>query len=716
MEAALTVTPATLFGAADKSLLRRISALLRRTWVRCAILALLGFAVRFPALQGQLIWDDQYLAHDNPFIKSPLLILESFRHHLFLDSFSAHYRPVQNISYIFDYLVWNTDPYGFHLSNVLWHIASGILLYLLLDKLLGGLVENGLGLSAISRSRLSGAAFFVALLWVVHPVHSAAVDYISGRADSLAFFFSCASWLLYLRASRASGRRPALFFYLAAAFSLLLALSSRETACVWLLLFFAHLFIFEKTVGPRKKILVLVASLMVVAVYAGLRLLPESHRTVHAATEWSAPVRATLMLRALGDYGRLMLWPSNLHMERTVFDPDSLQSSAGWRQEVGVEYLSIAGLLVAAALILGICRKGRAQPVRVFGALWFLVAYLPISNLISLNATVAEHWLYLPSVGFLIFAVGCCLELPRKGMSFASLFVCLACVGLSARSFVRSTDWVDEETFYRRTLVAGGTSIRVALNLGHVYASRGEYAKAEALFRRVLQISPDYPVARTNLGDALFHQGKIEEAEAVFATARETAVETRKEYPRTWVAALNVAHMYHNDHDDAAALAAITKARNDYPGVWELVSFEAELTRRTRGAGDALRLVKDFAHSHWWHAGAFMALGQLYAEIGDANQAEVALRHASWLDIHDAESLNLIVAMQVRQNRLDTACTTQRRAVARQPDQPRQYLMLSDILEKMGRHNEAQAALSQVHLLQALAKSQPSARAGLAPN
>src|SRR3954451_3158899 len=105
MEAALIPSPTAV--AAETSLAGKIGALWRLTWVRCAILALLGFAVRFPSLQGQLIWDDQYLAHDNPFIKSPVLILESFRHYLFLDSFSAHYRPVQNISYIFDYLIWN---------------------------------------------------------------------------------------------------------------------------------------------------------------------------------------------------------------------------------------------------------------------------------------------------------------------------------------------------------------------------------------------------------------------------------------------------------------------------------------------------------------------------------------------------------------------------------------------------------------------------------
>src|SRR5256714_11417153 len=217
MEAALT-SPAHLPRAADRSLSQKLGALWQRTWMRSTLLALFGFAVHFPSLQGQLIWDDLYLARDNPFIKSPLLVLESFRHHLFLDSFSAHYRPVQNISYIFDYLIWNTDPYGFHLSNVLWHVGSGILLYLLLARLLKGFIGDS------RRSFVSIAAFFAALLWVVHPVHSAAVDYISGRADSLAFFFACGSWLLYLRGRDA--KRPAVrgLLFLLAALSLLLAL------------------------------------------------------------------------------------------------------------------------------------------------------------------------------------------------------------------------------------------------------------------------------------------------------------------------------------------------------------------------------------------------------------------------------------------------------------------------------------------------------------
>ena len=91
---------------------------------------------QFPALQGELLWDDIHLVAENPFIRSPLLILEAFRHYLFPDSLGGHYRPVQTISYIFDYLIWKGDNYGFHLSNVLWHVAGGCLLYKLLQQLI----------------------------------------------------------------------------------------------------------------------------------------------------------------------------------------------------------------------------------------------------------------------------------------------------------------------------------------------------------------------------------------------------------------------------------------------------------------------------------------------------------------------------------------------------------------------------------------------------
>ena len=99
----------------------------------------------------------------------------------------------------------------------------------------------------------------------------------------------------------------------------------------------------------------------------------------------------------------------------------------------------------------------------------------------------------------------------------------------------------------------------------------------------------------------------------------------------------------------------------------------------------------------------------MYAEKGDVAKADTALRHASWLDVHDVEALDLIAQMRVRANRLEDACATQRRAVARQPDEPRQYALLSNILEKMGRGEEARAATAKVALLQALVQNPTAA-------
>src|SRR5438477_7590022 len=137
---------------------RNVVRIFRTNWFRSALIAAVAILVHSPALPGQRIWDDAYLAHDNPFIKSPVLIPESFRHYLFLDSLSAHYRPVQNISYICDYFFWNTDEFGFHLTNVLLHAGSGILLYFLLRQLCASLLLRHASLAlrvwALNRWRL----------------------------------------------------------------------------------------------------------------------------------------------------------------------------------------------------------------------------------------------------------------------------------------------------------------------------------------------------------------------------------------------------------------------------------------------------------------------------------------------------------------------------------------------------------------------------------
>jgi Flp pilus assembly protein TadD len=689
--------------------LPRYAAYFRKTWLHVVALIVGGFVVHFPSLQGEPIWDDDYLTRTNPFIKSPLLILETFRHWLFPESYASHYRPVQNIIYMGDYFLWSNNFYGFHLSSILFHVGSAVLLYFLLRKLLPPLLTWRGQQSDISANRDARAllliAFLVALLWVVHPVHSAAVDYVSGRADSLALFFALGGWLLFLKAGEIS--RP----FVRGALSTLawsagaLSLCSRESACVLIVLFLLYLFVFEKSTALRRKCIVLVACLSMFGLYAGLRHLPGGQIQTPLLSGRGAPERAVLMCRALGDYGRLMFFPANLHMERTVDDPRTVRSEKMRRDLIVLEYLSIAGALMIAVFALGALRSDRGQRLRIFGAAWFLLAYLPISNLIELNATVAEHWLYVPSIGLLIFLAGIALAFPSSWRRASVAFASCAVIALGVRSAVRSGDWLSNEIFARRTMAAGGVSIRIDLLLGQTYVQRGDYAAAERIYRKALQLYPDYPSARNNLADALVHQGKEEEAKAVFVAATEEAPETRKEYPRTWITALNLARLYHTQHNNADAINVLEAAHRNYPETWELISYESELLREANKLDCAIALVRPFTENNWWHFGAAMALGRLYTEKGDVDLAEAALRHASWLDIHDTQALNLIAIMRVNQNRLEEACCAQRRAISRQPDDPRQYVLLSNILDKMGRVAEAQDALAKVSHLRALAEA-----------
>ena len=658
--------------------------------------------MRAPALQGELIWDDTFLARDNPFIKSPLLAVEAFRHHLLLESLSLHYRPVQNLSYMPDYFFWHTNTWGFHFSNVLWHVGSGLLLYFLLRRLLPTLWRRDVEHHVRNASL---PALLLSLLWVVHPVHSAAVDYISGRADSLAFFFGSGAWLLFLRARGIANAPLRTAAFVLSALSFLLALCSRESACMWAVVFVLHLILFDRSYTVRAKVAVVAAVLAVGMVYGGLRHLPE-RRSVAAPTHgWSSPTRAVLMLRALGDYGRLIVFPARLHMERTVVN-ESLKTNADWRRTIATEYLTIFGLLVAAGLIWGAMRRGAAQHLRIFGASWFIVAYLPISNVVDLNATVAEHWLYLPSVGLLLFVAGVCLELPRRAFIAATVCAVVAVTGLSVRSYYRSSDWVTNETFYRRTIESGGGSVRVVLNLGMIYSGRGDHVRAERLFRKALEMSPTYVMARNNLAASLQAQGKMEEAEQTYREASAAASEARKEFPRTWAAALNLAKLRVDEENYPAALDVLTRACADYPNVWRLISLRAELLRRSDNPDAALALIEEFVGDYWWHAEASVALGRLYWEKGDLARSEETLRHASRLDVHDANSLNLIAALNMHRSRFPEALRAQRRALARQPDEPRQYVLLSSILEKMGQSDEARRLLAQVTRMETLARQQ----------
>jgi protein O-mannosyl-transferase len=665
-----------------------------RNWIVLTILFAAGIIAYAPALQGEFLWDDSYLVGENPFFKSPVFILEVFRHYLYLDSFSIYYRPVQNISYMLDYWLWFRNPFGYHLSNVCYHVLAGFLVFLLLKKILPALVAPVNYAEKNAHQEYTPVlAFFVALLWVVHPIHNAAVAYVAGRADSLACVFALSAWLLYLRASASPQALAKWAFQAAALLCFLIGLCAKEIAFIWMALFAFHLFVFDREKSIRQKTGALAAVALVLCFYVFLRHLPPARGPMAGDPSRSFAASFLLMLRALGDYTWLIFSPADLHMDRIVFSTNAYKSAAIWEKAVRFEYLSIIGTLTVGTFVFAAFNKRPGQRLRIFSIAWFVLGFLPVSNLFPLNAQVAEHWIYMPSIGFLLFLAGCVLALPEKSRAFAAILAAIAVVPLVMRTSARSYEWADNERFYVQTILAGGGSTRINLNLALVYSGRGDYVKAEKILRDIVQRFPDYTPARINLGIVLRTEGKIKEAET-FLNLDKAAVElTSKQYEHTWSGQLNLALMRYNDKQTEEALRILREAIVRDPDVWELRQGQLKFLQEQGGPAAAIPGVKQYADTHWWHYDSHFALGRLFALGGQDENAVAVLRQAAWLDIHNAEPFNLIAKIRNEQKRYDEACVALRQALHRDPDQLMQYMFLSKILDKLNRKEESEAVL-----------------------
>ena len=661
----------------------------RETIVLFAMLAAV-VAVYSPVLNGQFIWDDGYLVGENPLFRSPAFVWEVFRHYLFVDTLAVYYRPVQNLSYIFDYWLWGDNPFGFHLTNLLLHGGSAFLLFLLLKRILPSLVGPAPSGAAEPSGFVPGCSFCVALVWAVHPIHNAAVAYISGRADSLIACFALSAWLLFIRSETA----PPLLRWLmrmSALLSALLALASKEAGLVWMALFLVWLFAFEPNFTRKKKAATLASLLLIVGCYWLLRQLPGPRSSPDTGCEPFLS-RLLLMFRALGDYTGLIFWPAKLHMERMLGDVGPYPDLASWVKAIRYDYLSVLGFLSLGMLIWGMIQKGPGQRLRIFGAVWCLIGFLPISNLIPLNAQAAEHWIYLPSIGFLLFLGGLILALPSGHKQIACV-VLVATVPLGIRTAHRSADWADQERLLKQTALAGGGTQRIHLNLANVSTLNGALELGERRLRVTLEHFPDYVPARINLGINLLNQKKDAEAEKLLTFDHASAVQAAKGFAHCWSAPLNLARLRFTQGRQAEAVSILDEAMEIHPGIWELVALRAQVLQKYQGPATAIPEVQKYVNARWWHYGASLLLGDLRAANGENQAAAAAWNHAATLDIHSPDPFLHMARHFAAINQLPEALTAQNKAIQREPDHAGNFMMLAAILDQMHRTAESEAAI-----------------------
>ncbi len=484
-----------------------------------------------PSLHHNFVFDDTWLVTGNPYITSWKYLPQM----LSKDSWNIwdphnYWRPVFSISLALDYSLWGLNPFGFHLTNVLLHAINAALLFSL-----GKRLQN------------TTCAAFASLLFALHPIQAHAVNVISIRGDLLAVFFT----LLSLHAFFSRRTIPL-------AIALVFALLSKETSMFFPLgLLFAGIII-SKDKRDWKPIL----AFAILGVYLVARLflgfsfdLPRGIFSYQVSWE----IRLLLAFKVLALYFLALL---NLFEMPHPFWTVEIPAS------VGDPYV-IAGILIFGLLLGAIWKSLKNNPLIAFGLAWFLVFFLPISNLKELNQPMMEHWLYIPLMG-LCLAFGAVLNalsirlpkarLLRAGVT-AGVFMFLVFAALVVRE--KTKIYRDNESFLLAGIRANPRIPRLYSFLGGIYLAKQDIPKAKEFYTKALILDPGEFSANYMLGILLHQTGQREEARIYLERIARISPRLKWDfYP--------VAHAWEMLGDKPKALFYYRKALDTYPDSVEI--------------------------------------------------------------------------------------------------------------------------------------------------
>ena len=456
------------------------------------VLLLIPFLIYANSFLNDFVFDDIPLILENPTITS----LKNIPYLLGITTGNVSYRPLRFISYAIDYYFWGLNPVGYHLSNILLHIASSFLVFGVIFRLTGGY----------------WCAFFSALFFCINPVQTDSVAYLSGRRDILCALFYLAGFYFFLRY-----RKDRKFRYLLLTFfSYILSLSSKEMGVTLPLLLFVYDFIEVtsrekglwssfKEVWSRYYPLYLPVFLVGIwfAYYKIFLNYPSSRHEYYGRS----------MVTNFLTVGKILVYYLKIIFMPVVLNADYSYNAfplSGGIGEVGTFF----SIVILAGIFFLIARLLTREKLIAFGLLWFFVTILPVCQIFPHHELLAEHYLYLPIVGISL-VIGYGMNSVMEGYRFRRWLIgtfVLVIIIFGVRVADRNRDWRDGFTFWYKTVKTVPQCARALDNLGVEYYNLKKYREAVTYHERAIKLKPDYAIAYYNLGNAYNHSGLCDKA------------------------------------------------------------------------------------------------------------------------------------------------------------------------------------------------------------
>lgn len=468
------------------------------------IIFTLSFISFFNILTNQLFYDDEELIYKNFYVQNISNIGKYFSENMIAGAgkTSNMYRPLLLTSFAIDYLIWKTNPLGYHLTSILLHGINGVLLYALLYRLFGK----------------KFIAFLASILFIIHPVQTETIAYASGRTDPLYVFFLLLSLLCFLQFIYKTKYK--IIYYSLSLLFFILSLLSKETAIIIPLLISLCSLCHPKPVNLRKFILFISPFITIACVYILLRFTVlnfggiSSFYPVANIYSQSLFVRFFTFAQAFFQYLGVLLIPIDLIFARKI----SYITTPLTIYVIGFIALSLGVLLFS-------LKRYRGNKLYLFFFLWFMITILPVSGIIAINSILSEHFLYLPSVGFFLVLSWLLYKIFHQTQTNITARVSLLIgivifiVLLFIRTIIRNTDWSDPVTFYTRSITQSPWHITMRHNLAMTYADLGQNTKAIEGYQQVIALADVYPNSHHNLANIYRKQKKYDLAEKEYYKA-----------------------------------------------------------------------------------------------------------------------------------------------------------------------------------------------------
>ena len=458
----------------------------------------------------------------------------------FTENYADNWHPLTWLSHMLDWQVYEGRAGGHHLTSILLHAATAMLLLVVLRQMTGRLWPSA----------------FVAAVFAIHPLRVESVAWVAERKDvlsGLCFVLTLGLYVEYVRRPFSLARYLPVVLLFAVG---LLAKPMLVTLPLVLLLldywplgrFPAGNLADDDLAGSqaRRRLLLLIAEkIPLLALSAVSCLLTLCAQQAAMERRLHLGMRIANALLSYVTYLGQLFWPSGL----VVFHPHRGEDLPRW--EV---FAAFCLLLAISAIAVFLWRR---CPYLLVGWFWFLGMLVPVIGLVQVGGqAMADRYTYLPQIGLVIALCWGAVHLlhawpHRRWALGAGSAVALAC--LMGAAWQQTTHWRNSETLWTYTLTVCPTNVAAHNSLGCLLSEQGKMDEAIVHFREALKVSPGYAKAHMNLGMALQAEGKMAEALVSF----ERAVQLSPQYTK---ARLNLAMALERQGRTADAAACFHQA------------------------------------------------------------------------------------------------------------------------------------------------------------